>query len=162
MRQYDALDHSTVGLIKNFHDFYHPHMQYGGNVMFAQVLSFCLSTVGGEVYPVFGLRSLLRPLVSGPFRPLVSGPFSGLWSQVLSGGRGGTPVRCPLPHPHARTRTGGNTSLPPRPGPEHGVLPPSPTGQHTTRTGYTASGTPLAITQENFLIPGALISKFPG
>ena len=94
--------------------------------------------------PVSGPRSLFQPLVPGHFwgegvpQPLVPGPPGSSSGVSQSGARRGYPL------PPARTRTGGT----PQPGPGQRVPP----GQNTTQTGYAAGSTPLAVTQEDFLV----------
>ena len=105
-----------------------------GKVLFSQV-SVCLSTPGG--YPV-------------------PDSFSRQWSQVLSGG---TPI-WGTPQPGQDWGTSPAKSAWGTPLARTGVPTPLPRQNSRASTCYTASGMPLAFTQEDFLIHVKFVRKF--
>ena len=117
------------------------------------------STTGGYIFSLFvsplgggGWEALVQipSLASGLMSFLGRGSNPSLWSRVLFW------ERLVQSYP----RTGGSHSPPPwpgpgwwylsQPGPEQGV-PPYPR-QYTPQTGYATGSTPLAVTQEDFLV----------
>ena len=113
-----------------------PAYEVRGKVMF----SLCLSTRG---------EGVLCSLVSGPSW---GRGYPSLWSQVPSGGRG---YPCPGPcwAGGGGTLVRTSTLLPlPQPRPGQGYTPTPIPRDNMLGTRYAAGGTPLTVTQEDFLV----------
>ena len=84
-----------------------------------------------------------------------------LVSDPRSFSRRGTPVSDPRGTPLDRTRTEVPSSPPPqtRPGQRY-PLPSSPGRHYMLWAGYAVDGTPLAVTQEDFLVFNNLLDCF--
>ena len=153
--------------IKNWRYFYRPRPKYDGKV----VCSICLSVHPEGGYPSIWFQVPSLPRVPGPFWGTGGRGYPSIWSQVLSQGRGypsqvldqGCPLTLPSPTPSqdqggGRGR-GGEGEEVPQSGPRLAVPPPPPPRQHMLWTRYPVGGTPLAVTQEDFLVSPFLLKN---